>query len=119
MVECQSWVKRVASRRSRRARHVRFTSNNDRIGASQKTGASCQEATSARSKPTPSFNHFICANKQFIRYSQPKRLGSSEIDHEFKFDRFLDRKFGGFRTLQDFFHINRRAAKLINVVRCI
>src|SRR5713226_5181553 len=41
------WVKRVASTRSRCARHVRLTSDNDRLAASQQTGASCQKQTSS------------------------------------------------------------------------
>src|SRR5262249_35692354 len=50
---------------------------------------------------------------------QAERLGSLEIYHEFKLDRFLDREVGGVRALQDFVHVNRRAAKLIDVVRRI
>src|SRR6266446_4614858 len=40
-----TWVKRVASTRSRCARHVRCTSDSDHIGASERTDAGCPKAT--------------------------------------------------------------------------
>jgi len=66
-----------------------------------------------------SLDHLVGGNEQLVRHGEAEHPGGLEIYHEFKLDRFLDREVGGFRALQDFVHINRRAAKLINVVRCI
>ena len=40
---CRLWVSRVASGRSQRSRHVRYASNSDPIGASQRSVVMCQE----------------------------------------------------------------------------
>src|SRR6266436_1706897 len=75
------WVKRVASTRSRCARHVRFTSDNDRLGASQRTGASCQQATSARL-----FDHLVGAGREPHWHVDTQRPGGLEIEHELELD---------------------------------
>jgi hypothetical protein len=54
---CPLGVRRVGSTRLRRSRNVRYASNTDRIDASQKTVALCQQLTPApqqTTRPLPS-----------------------------------------------------------------
>ena len=44
---CRLWVSRLASGRSRRSWYVRYASNNDPIGASQRSVARCHNQTYA------------------------------------------------------------------------
>ena len=58
---CRLWVSRLASGRSRRSWYVRYASNNDPIGASQRSVAMCQKRTKCtQQKPHSITSSAIC-----------------------------------------------------------
>ena len=90
---CLTWVSRVASGRSRCSWHVRYASNSDPIGASQRNVAMCQKLPCGAAN-TSLFDHLVGAGEQRRRHFQAKRLGGLEIDGQFVFGGHLHRQVG-------------------------
>ena len=60
--------------------------------------------------PSRQSDYLICS-RQYIRWNrQADLLGRFQIDHEFEFDRLLDRQLGGFSSLEDLVYVIRGAA---------
>jgi hypothetical protein len=55
-------------------------------------------------------DHFIRSIQQGLRDRHADLLGRFQIDHQLKPLRLLDRKVGGFRSLQDLIYVLSRAA---------
>src|SRR6476661_11095063 len=63
------------------------------------------------------FDHIVGALLELRRHLDTQRLRRLEIDDKLKIDRLLHRKFGGLLTFEYLVDIDRRAAKLIEIVR--
>src|SRR6266550_3323658 len=75
-------VNRVASRRARHLRHVRYASDSDPIGAQQRTVAMYHLRLMHRGKIGVSLDHLVGAGEQGRRHLDPQRLGRVEVDGE-------------------------------------
>src|SRR5215831_9454457 len=100
------WVSRVASGRSRRSWHVRYASNSDPIGASQRSVAMCHLRTRAPQQTTRAsvslFDHVIGTQENRRRQLDAKRLSGLEVENHIEFVGLLDRKISGLGSLQNF-----------------
>src|SRR5690349_11269429 len=116
---CPLWVKRVASTRSRCARHVRYASNSDQIDASQQTVALCQNRTNDRSKKTPLFNQFVGAQQERLRDRETQRLRHSDVHHQLELGWLLDRDIGGLSAAQNLVDEIGGASEQVGIIRSI
>jgi len=65
------------------------------------------------------FDHLVGAREQCWWNCDAKRLGGSQVDHEFVFRRCLDGQFGGFLAFENAVDICSRASVLIDCIRSI
>lgn len=64
-----------------------------------------QKATFCAAAKLALFDHLVGCREQGLRYGEPERVGSRQIDDEIKLGRLLDRKVARFRAAQDFVDI--------------
>ena len=84
---------------------VRFTSNSDQAGASQRSDALCQNRTYAPQQTISLFYHLVGAGEQRGWQREAERVGCFQVDEEFKLDRLINRDVARFRPLENLIHV--------------
>jgi hypothetical protein len=77
------WVMRVASVCPRRSWHVRYASDSDRIGASQRTVAMGHSPTYAVQQIAMLFDYLVSDGQQAGRHGEAECFSRLQIDDEF------------------------------------
>ena len=98
---CRSWVIRVAPTASKASPNVRYAFNSDRIRASQRTDAMCQEATYTPQQSKGLLNHLVGQREQLVGDFEAERPSGLEVDHQLELGWLLDWYVSGFCAAQN------------------